>query len=257
MRYFPLILFCLFCLFYLCFPAPASAQESTPAPAEEAPDISSEPSPTKDTEDTEDTSAEKRSDPDAQSPASSPEQEDSALDVVDPAYSPSRYAALWKRSPFTLASVVETQAVSSFADALAIVAIGNVGPHPFIRVINKSTQERFTIHQNPTADGLTLVDLEINRDPEKVVARISNGTEVAEIRYDYLLLQAGPSAPPAADAAAAPPAANTSTPSATTTPTRPPTPRAAPNTNRSRNTSSSSSSRPRRQIQRPNRPPAQ
>ena len=98
-------------------------------------------------------------------------------------YPPDRYESLWKHSPFTLSSVA-MEASSLAMDKLALVGVGKVGTGEFVAVIDRQSQERFTITPKANQQGYRLVTLRLNEDPLKVIATVTRGSETFAVRFD-------------------------------------------------------------------------
>jgi hypothetical protein len=101
-----------------------------------------------------------------------------------------RYAALWQHSPFTIASVEQVVVQAGFASKLALVGIARIGSEDIVTLLNKESQERFTVGAKPNDQDLKLVSVEPNADPLKAAATIQKGGEVAKVRFDQSLLAA-------------------------------------------------------------------
>lgn len=108
-----------------------------------------------------------------------------------------RYAALAKKSPFTLASA--TQENADFAKDLALAGYVRLQGKEYVMISKKNGPERFMVgtEPSPSAQGMILqkVDRDPGGDPTKMSAVIRKGTEVATLRYES---SASPVAPPPA-----------------------------------------------------------
>ena len=100
--------------------------------------------------------------------------------------SPGRYAALGKKSPFTLASTTEENA--DFAKDLVLAGYFRTDGKDFVLVANRTQPTRLMVGTQPSAaaQGLTLVKVERDPsgDPTKMRAQIRKGSETAMLRYE-------------------------------------------------------------------------
>ena len=108
----------------------------------------------------------------------------------------SRYAALGKKSPFTLAS--STEAPADFAKDLVLAGFVRIEGEDFIMVANKTRPDRVLVGKkpSPSAQGMLLIEVkkDPSGDPTKMEARVKKGTEVATLKYE---VTGGGGAPPA------------------------------------------------------------
>jgi hypothetical protein len=109
----------------------------------------------------------------------------------------SRYAALGKKSPFTLASAT---AEAAFAKELVLGGYVRLEGEDYVMVANKTKPERILVGRkpSPSAQGMILLDLKKDPlgDPSKLQAKIQKGSEMAELKYEVT----GGGAAPAAQA---------------------------------------------------------
>jgi len=109
----------------------------------------------------------------------------------------SRYAALGKKSPFTLASAT---AEAAFAKELVLGGYVRLEGEDYVMVANKTKPERILVGRKPStsAQGMILLDLKKDPlgDPSKLQAKIQKGSEMAELKYEVT----GGGAAPAAQA---------------------------------------------------------
>ena len=129
-----------------------------------------------------------------------------------------RFAALAKKSPFTLASTTEENA--DFAKDLILAGYFRTDGKDYVLVANRSQPTRLMVgtQPSPAAQGLVLVKVERDSsgDPTKLRAQIRKGTETATLKYEAAGEPAGlnqpapvpgpaglPGQPPAAQAAPA------------------------------------------------------
>jgi hypothetical protein len=122
--------------------------------------------------------------------------------VAPDGYNTDRYASLWQHSPFALATV-EQQAPPGFAQNFAVVAVARVDDEDLVTILNRVSQERFTVSADPNADGIKLVSVDSDPDPLKTKVKLQKGTENATIGFDKALLAMNQApAPPPPNAAA-------------------------------------------------------
>ena len=107
----------------------------------------------------------------------------------------SRFDALGKKSPFTLASAT---AEADFAKELVLGGYVRMDGEDFVIVANKTKPDRILVGRKPSppAQGMVLLDLkkDPSGDPSKLQAKIKKGTEMATLKYDAI----GGGAPPMA-----------------------------------------------------------
>ena len=99
----------------------------------------------------------------------------------------SRYAALGKKSPFTLASAT---AEADFAKDLVLGGYVRMDGEDFVMVANKTKPDRILVGMkpSPSAQGMILVELkkDPSGDPSKIQAKIKQGTEMATLKYESI-----------------------------------------------------------------------
>jgi hypothetical protein len=97
----------------------------------------------------------------------------------------SRFEALGKKSPFTLASAT---AEADFAKELVLGGYVRMDGEDFVIVANKTKPERIMVGRKPSppAQGMVLLDLkkDPSGDPSKLQAKIKKGTEMATLKYE-------------------------------------------------------------------------
>jgi len=97
----------------------------------------------------------------------------------------SRFDALGKKSPFTLASAT---AEADFAKELVLGGYVRMDGEDFVIVANKTKPERIMVGRKPSssAQGMVLQDLkkDPSGDPSKLQAKIKKGTEMATLKYE-------------------------------------------------------------------------
>jgi hypothetical protein len=97
----------------------------------------------------------------------------------------SRYTALGKKSPFTLASAT---AEADFAKELVLGGYVRLEGEDYVMVANKTKPERILVGRkaSPSAQGMILLELKKDPlgDPSKMQAKIKKGTEMATLKYE-------------------------------------------------------------------------
>jgi len=97
----------------------------------------------------------------------------------------SRYGALGKKSPFTLASAT---AEADFAKDLVLGGYVRMDGEDYVMVANKTKPDRILVgmKSSPAAQGMILVELkkDPSGDPSKIQAKIKKGTEMATLKYE-------------------------------------------------------------------------
>ncbi|MBI4024405.1 MAG: hypothetical protein HY360_05450 [Verrucomicrobia bacterium] len=111
-------------------------------------------------------------------------------------YPAERYDPVWKRSPFTLSSVEQETVKVGFAQQLALVGVAKIGSAETVMIVNKQSQERFTVSEEPGQHGIRLISIQQNLDPLKVAATLKKGDETAVVRFDPVLLKAASAVQP-------------------------------------------------------------
>ena len=106
----------------------------------------------------------------------------------------SRFEALGKKSPFTLASAT---AEADFAKELVLGGYVRMDGEDYVMVANKTKPDRILVGMKPSpaAQGMILLELkkDPSGDPSKMQAKIKKGTEMATLKYESM----GGGAPPA------------------------------------------------------------
>ena len=97
----------------------------------------------------------------------------------------SRYTALGKKSPFTLASAT---AEADFAKELVLGGYVRLDGEDYVMVANKTKPDRILVGRkpSPSAQGMILLDLKKDPlgDPSKMQAKITKGSEMATLKYE-------------------------------------------------------------------------
>ena len=108
-----------------------------------------------------------------------------------------RFAALGKKSPFTLASTTEENA--DFAKDLILAGYFRTDGQDFVLIANRTQPTRLMVgtQSSPAAQGLVLVKVERDPsgDPTKLRAQIRKGSETAMVKYETSSAPAGQPAP--------------------------------------------------------------
>ena len=108
----------------------------------------------------------------------------------------SRYGALGKKSPFTLASAT---AEADFAKDLVLGGYVRMDGEDYVMVANKTKPDRILVGMKPSpaAQGMVLVELkkDPSGDPSKIQAKIKKGTEMATLKYESIGGGGAPAAP--------------------------------------------------------------
>jgi len=98
----------------------------------------------------------------------------------------SRFAALGKKSPFTLAS--STEEAADFAKDLVLAGFVRLDGEDFVMVANKTKPDRVLVGKKPSPSAQGMVLVEMKKDPSgnpaKMEARIKKGGEVATLKYE-------------------------------------------------------------------------
>lgn len=97
-----------------------------------------------------------------------------------------RYAALGKKSPFTLAS--STEAAADFAKDLVLAGFVRLDGEEYVMVADKTKPNRVLVGKktSPSAQGMLLLEVrkDPSGDPAKMEARIKKGSETATLKYE-------------------------------------------------------------------------
>jgi hypothetical protein len=109
-----------------------------------------------------------------------------AESVVPQGYAPERYERIWKKSPFTVASVIVEKPVdnTTFADSLTLVGLVTIGGKPLVTVVSNDSQETTLVDADqPNAAGLQVVSFVNNLDPSKVEVVLKKGDVNGTLRF--------------------------------------------------------------------------
>lgn len=97
----------------------------------------------------------------------------------------SRFEALGKKSPFTLASAT---AEANFAKELVLGGYVRLDGEDFVMVANKTKPERILVGMKPSPSAQGMILLELKKDPSgdpaKLQAKVKKGTEMATLKYE-------------------------------------------------------------------------
>ncbi|HEX8371360.1 MAG TPA: hypothetical protein VF585_01150 [Chthoniobacterales bacterium] len=117
--------------------------------------------------------------------------------VLPAGHPPERYERIWKKSPFTVASVLAPEPVdtSTFADTLTLVGLVTIGGKPLVTVVANDSQETQLIEADkPNAEGIQVASFINDLDPAKVEVVLRKGENTGTLRF--AINQAGTSQPP-------------------------------------------------------------
>jgi hypothetical protein len=110
----------------------------------------------------------------------------------------SRFAALGKKSPFTLAS--STGELADFAKDLYLAGFARMAGEEYVVVANKTKPDRVLVGKKPSPSAQEMVLVEVKKDPSgdaaKMEARIKKGGEVATLKYEVFGGGEAPGVPP-------------------------------------------------------------
>jgi len=111
----------------------------------------------------------------------------------------SRFEALGKKSPFTLASAT---AQADFAKDLVLGGYVRMDGEDYVMVANKTKLDRILVGTKPSPAGQGMILLELKKgplgDPSKMEAKIKKGTEMATLKYESMVGGAPPAPIPVA-----------------------------------------------------------
>jgi hypothetical protein len=106
-----------------------------------------------------------------------------ANDQVPSGFPADRYTHLWERNPFTLVTPAAPQAVASAFDKLALVSWFRAGKKAVVFVQNTETNEVQKITTSPNAQGLRLIEIHPNLNPQAVEAVIADNGQQGAVRF--------------------------------------------------------------------------
>jgi len=97
----------------------------------------------------------------------------------------SRYTALGKKSPFTLASAT---AQADFAKDLVLGGYVRLEGEDYVMVASKTKPDRILVGRKPSPSAQDMILLDLKKDPSgipsKMKAKIQKGSEMAELQYE-------------------------------------------------------------------------
>ncbi|MEI6337372.1 MAG: hypothetical protein WCQ57_02165 [Verrucomicrobiota bacterium] len=112
-----------------------------------------------------------------------------AGEAFNPAVHPAqRYQHIWEKSPFVTAAPV-VQESGGLAQRFALTGVASVQNQPVIFVLDRQSLSRLVVTGVRNQQGLELVSVENQTDPEQSRATIRLGMEQTVIRYDVAALQ--------------------------------------------------------------------
>ncbi|MEZ5404803.1 MAG: hypothetical protein R3F23_01140 [Verrucomicrobiia bacterium] len=124
-----------------------------------------------------------------------PTHANSSESVIPQGFEVKRYENIWKRSPFTLESVIP-ELQKGFANDLSLVGTSVVGTNNYVMLLDKKTSERFLVSETLNHKGISLVSIQRDDDPTKVNATLKKGAETSMIKFDPAALNSMPKPPP-------------------------------------------------------------
>ena len=108
----------------------------------------------------------------------------------------SRYEALGKKSPFTLASAT---AEADFAKDLVLGGYVRMDGEDYVMVANKTKPDRILVGMKPSPSAQGMILMELKKDPLgdslKIQAKIKKGTEMATLKYESVASGGAPAVP--------------------------------------------------------------
>jgi hypothetical protein len=107
-----------------------------------------------------------------------------AEDVIANGFSTERYQGISERNPFQWVAQPKAIAVPNFAENLVLTSWLNQGGREVVYVQNKDTHESQRITVEPNANGLRIISISSNPDPQKVAVVLSNGTEEGTVQFN-------------------------------------------------------------------------
>lgn len=110
--------------------------------------------------------------------------EDEATPQEGEGFPLSRYAALWKRSPFQLESIAPTSQSEGIGQRFALTGIAQIDGEPIVFVMERATQERSMVKKDGSRAGLTLVQIDVQQKYSDSTAMVRLDGEVGTIKFD-------------------------------------------------------------------------
>lgn len=124
------------------------------------------------------------------------EQPAGAHGVVLPAFPLSRYQSLWERSPFQLESVAPPVESAGLAQRFALTGIAEINREPIAFVMERATQKRMMVKKDVGEGGVSLVQIDIQKNYNDSTVTLRQGAEVGVVRFDAAAAGAVAVAPP-------------------------------------------------------------
>lgn len=112
--------------------------------------------------------------------------------VVLPAFPLSRYRPLWERSPFQLESVAPPVESAGLAQRFALTGIAEINREPIAFIMERATQKRMMVKKDAGDGGVSLVQVDVQKNYNESTVTLRQGAEVGVVRFDA----AAPSAMP-------------------------------------------------------------
>lgn len=116
------------------------------------------------------------------------------FDTLPEGFTLKRYETLWKRSPFTLESVVP-ELQKGFAADLMLVGTSTVGTNHYVMLVNSKNAQRLLVSETLNPNGISLVTITKHEDPTKVTATLKKGGETSIVKFDPAALKSMPTSP--------------------------------------------------------------
>ncbi|MEO7931890.1 MAG: hypothetical protein ABIT76_01905 [Chthoniobacterales bacterium] len=116
--------------------------------------------------------------------------------IIPQGYAPERYERIWKKSPFTVASVIAAEPVNNttFADSLTLAGLLTIDGKPLVTVVANDSQETQLVEADkPNAAGLQVVSFVNNLDPTKVEVVLKKGDATGTLHF---VINETPAPPP-------------------------------------------------------------
>ena len=115
----------------------------------------------------------------------STEEPTKAEEVIPKAVPVDTYRPVWENSPFQLeAPAPEAVDVASFAQDLVLAGVIRRGEKVTLTILDKQTGDYSQVTNDEDAEGIRVVEIEYDPNPQLVTARIELAGEQAEIGYD-------------------------------------------------------------------------
>lgn len=104
--------------------------------------------------------------------------------IVPPAFPLSRYQPLWERSPFQLESVAPPVQSAGLAQRFALTGIAEINREPIAFVMERATQKRIMVKKNEGESGVSLVQVDVQKNYNDSTVTLRQGAEVGVVRFD-------------------------------------------------------------------------